>query len=198
VSTTQDSATEGSQRVIAELRQERDAAVAQKAALAEVLDVINRSPDPGPVFEAILDKAHRLCGAAVGALMTFDGKNFRAMATQGHPEQYAASVRHSLKPNNYHKALLRGDRLVHIPDVRAEDWGADADIARVFFASTDLRSMLMVPFRKDGALLGFISAFRKEVRPFSDVEVAADHGAARGAGAADRDCRGAAGHQRLP
>ena len=35
-----------------------------------------------------------------------------------------------------------------------------------------MRSMLMVPLRRDGALLGFISAFRNEVRPFSDIEMA--------------------------
>ena len=74
-------------------------------------------------------------------------------------------------PNNYHQALIRGERFVHIPDVRADDFGGDADIARIFFGSTQLRAMLMVPLRKNGALLGFISAFRQEVRPFSDVEI---------------------------
>ena len=158
---------------IATLRAERDAAVARETALVEVLAVINRFPgDPGPVFDAILEKAHRVCGAAVGALMTYDGRHFRAMATQGYPEQYEAWVRRSLTPLQIsHRALLRGERLVHVPDVQAEDWGADADIARIFLQTMRARTMLMVPLRKDGALLGFISAFRNEVRPFSGIEI---------------------------
>ncbi len=160
-------------RLITETRE----ALEQQTATAEVLGVINASPgDLGPVFDAMLDKAMRLCGAAFGELQTYNGEHFEMAAIHGLPPRYAEfrmSRTHVYGSGTIPARLLAGERLIQVLDITDEDAYRDGEPNRLALADLGgARTVLAVPLVKDDALLGFIVVYRQEVRSFSDKQIA--------------------------
>jgi adenylate cyclase len=152
-------------------------ALDQQTATAEVLQVINSSPgDLTPVFEVMLDRAIRLCDAAYGVLWTYNGEGFRAATLHGVPQPYAASL--SQEPTQFARGtntalgqIAEGSDFAHFDDVANEE-GYMISGARRLIELGGARTVMVVALRKDGKLLGAISAFRQEVRPFADKQIA--------------------------
>ncbi len=159
-------------RLITETRE----ALEQQTATADVLGVINSSPgDLAPVFDAMLEKAIALCEATFGTLWTYDGEHMHAAAVLGATPQYTEFLRAAPHPPSpvAHRPLLGGAPVVHLPDVSAhESYRSGSALPNALVDLGGVRTLLAVPLRKDGALLGVFSIYRSEVRPFTDKQIA--------------------------
>ena len=156
-------------RLLTEQREALD----QQTATAEVLQVINSSPgDLALIFDAMLEKATALCGAAYGTLVTYDGERFTPVAAHGVPPAFEVfrSERGSFPPppGSSLARVAKGENLVHIADVMADPSQAATPLVEL----GGCRALVCVALRKDETLVGAITAYRQEVRPFTDKQIA--------------------------
>jgi two-component system, NtrC family, sensor kinase len=149
----------------------------QQTATSEVLRVISSSPSElAPVFQAMLANATRLCEANFGTLNLHDNGSFPMAATHNVPDAYAEyRRRHPLFNVGASHPLARvaaTKQALQIADMRAEALYLEKDSS--FIAMGDLagaRTLLIVPMLKENDLVGAITIFRQEVRPFNDKHI---------------------------
>jgi len=138
----------------------------QQTATAEVLKVISSSPgELEPVFDAILENAVQICGAKFGVLVLFEGDSYKRVALHSAPAAYVEAIaRDPVRPLAKSPLLSRVATTKQV--IQVTDMDGMGDIARLGGA----RTILGVPMLKDNRVVGAISIFRQEVRPFTDKQ----------------------------
>ena len=162
-------------RQVGTLTRELKEANERQTATAAMLQLINSSTaHVEPVFAAILKKATQLCDAAFGILWLSDGEQFKAAALHGAPEGYAEIARKPVRPrpSNPLGRMLRGERLIVSADVADEEpYRAGDPMRRALVDIGGARSAIQVALIKDDVLLGSLTVYRQEVRPFAQKQI---------------------------
>jgi signal transduction histidine kinase len=149
----------------------------QQTATSEVLQVISSSPgELEPVFQKMLENATRVCGANFGTMNLYDGDRFEIVALYNVLPAFAASRENTLidpHPESGLGMVARTRQVVHIHDLSKSPAYLAGSPAVV--GITDLagaRTIVIVPMLKEDELIGTIAIYRKEVKPFTDKQIA--------------------------
>jgi signal transduction histidine kinase len=154
-------------RLLNELRE----SLQQQTATADVLKVISRTAfDLQPIFDTLVENAVRLCEAERAFLFRFDGKLLRSAASYNvSPELREFVDKNPIAPGRHsisaRAALER--RTVHVPDIQD-----DAEYAYAARDERPIRTTLAVPMLKGDDLVGTITIYRLEIKPFTDKQIA--------------------------
>jgi signal transduction histidine kinase/HAMP domain-containing protein len=161
-----------------ELRtRELSESLAQQTATAEVLQVISSSPgELKLVFEAMLENAIRVCGAKFGNLWLYENEEFRSVATYGIPATYQSFVDGNItlrpRPDIPLGRIVHTRQVDQVADITQEPaYLSGFAPLRALVDKGGARTLLNVPMLKEGKLVGTISIYRQEVRPFADKQI---------------------------
>jgi two-component system, NtrC family, sensor kinase len=144
-------------------------ALEQQTATSEILSVISSSPtDVQPIFDTIARSAARVCDATVSGLARFDGNVLEIAATYGYEPDALEYLRraHPRRPGRdtgWGRAVLER-RVIHIHDITVD--------TEYQHSAIGYRTLLAVPLLREQTALGAIAIWRRDVKPFSDQQIA--------------------------
>jgi GAF domain-containing protein len=165
------SSAAGQDTEIARLNRERDEALQQQRATADVLKVISRSTfDLQTILNTLVVSAARLCEADFAFIHQRFGDLFHLAAIHGFSGDFIEYQKQNPIPLG--RGSLTGRtalerKVIHIHDVLLDaeyTWTRSIELAR-------FRTMLGIPLLREGLPIGVIALLRKTVRPFSDRQI---------------------------
>ena len=155
------------------LFQELKESLEQQTATSEILGVIASSPtDIQPVLDVVAANAARLCDANDAAIWRAESDKFWLVAAHG---SIPIVRREETRPMSRRGPLGRAmiDReTIHIHDLSSPEVQAEFPAAWEINQAVGVRTDLVTPLLREGIAIGAIHIRRKEVRPFSDKQIA--------------------------
>ena len=167
-------------RLFNELRQRTDdltESLEQQTATSEVLKVISSAPgELEAVFNTILENATRICDANFAHLQLHQNGTFRMGATHNTPPAMTAARQREPvwrpSPLTAIGRVAATRQLLHIRDYADDPGYKQRDPGVVNLVElAGARTLVVVPMLKEDELIGTISIYRQEVRPFTDKQI---------------------------
>jgi GAF domain-containing protein len=155
---------------VARLTRERDEALEQQKAAAEVLKIISASrTELQPVLDVVVRSAARYCKSDDVTLFELDGQDLREAAHWG-AVPHLEGLRFPCTRGSVAGRVILERKPVHVIDLQAEadDFPEGSAMARRF----GHRTIASVPLLRDGVAVGTLQLRRTEVNPFTDKQIA--------------------------